>query len=934
MYKRLVSLMASCEPLSLSVAQAANASWAPPPHSALSRTLPQAWQLSEVESDALWQAFDSLPLGSLVPPSCESVGPHATLLAPEDDIELILASSAQYLLHLVGNPDAFDVLVDSLRTEVGLTIGRDVNDLAQPSEAPIIGSIPPSLVDMPLSAVAPRESLARFCEDEAIGSLGLLRGVSEAAILSVWGLRADALLAIEDCYSLSGLVERLRRTEPDRPEDLELEALVRTALKRGIKAPDHALRATEVYLYRLGLLTGKMETHRAIGAMMGLTGARIDQIEKQSLRGFDASEFLESLLPLRVALLTQLHGSGGAASLDDLTQGLASSLRLKETAPATVVLRLAEILPECDTTAGPDIVLLAGLSCLGCDAVRSVVDDIKAGSAPVTLSAATEQVTGECRATTRNACTVPVMSPLALEAIIRSEQGLSLRKGWVAPRGTSRAGVGSITGLAEEILRREARPMHFSEVHQALVEEVGYSGSARFIHACLDANPEVVRWDSGTFLHKSHMPFPYSLVRRVEDWTRGCLTAPDDLPMMSVHGVYEHFRDPCIAEGISSESALYSLLRESADPDLVYPRYPRVFLARGFAGRVPLSVVIEEHIRTAGRPVSPKELRDFVVSRMGFKDFQLGQTLARGIPNTLRTGHSALIHEDYVSVDATVVEKCALHAARLMPGDGQVSVKRVFEDLRVDCVLAGIDSPELLFSLLRRVEPDGLVTGRYPLLVRPDHSAPSSLSMFESVEEYVRSKGGPCSFQELEEEFVEKRKYGAQTVFAVAHRHHVHRYLPASVIHEDSLGLDDWGVRDLHRMAAQRCADDAAAGRHFSTALDLLEEGRLPPLPEGIVWTPQLVASMIHRSGDFALLGNARNAFVTRPNALGIETFGDLVAVLVREDYGGGVNLEVLESRLREEGVTLRQLTVAMLDGNPSVAISGMEIVAAEVTHA
>ena len=91
---------------------------------------------------------------------------------------------------------------------------------------------------------------------------------------------------------------------------------------------------------------------------------------------------------------------------------------------------------------------------------------------------------------------------------------------------------------------------------------------------------------------------------------------------------------------------------------------------------------------------------------------------------------------------------------------------------------------------------------------------------------------------------------------------------------------------------------------------------------------------MLQRSGDFALLGNARNAFVALPNALGIGTFGDLVSVLVREDYGGGVNLEVLELRLREEGVILRQLTSAMLDDNPSVAISGMEIVAAEVTLA
>src|SRR5450756_1016021 len=104
MHKRLISLLSSCEPLSFSVAQAADTSRPSPPHSVLSRTLPHAWQLSEEESDALWQAFDSLPLGLLVPPSHEGAGWCAPLLAPEDDIELVLASSTQYLLHEVSSP--------------------------------------------------------------------------------------------------------------------------------------------------------------------------------------------------------------------------------------------------------------------------------------------------------------------------------------------------------------------------------------------------------------------------------------------------------------------------------------------------------------------------------------------------------------------------------------------------------------------------------------------------------------------------------------------------------------------------------------------------------------------------------------------------------------------------------------------------------------
>lgn len=883
----------------------------------------------------MWQAFDGLPLSSLVSPSRDGAGWCAPLLSPEDDIELILASSAQYFLHLVSSTEAFDALVDSLRTEVGLTIGREVNDHAEAAEAPIIGPIPTPLVDLPVRAVKPRQPLARFCECEGIGSLGRLRDVSEADILSVLGLRADALLAVEDCYALSGLMERLRRNESDRPADLDILDLVHEAFQRGLEAPNRERKAVEVHLYRLGLLTGKMETHRAIGALMGMTGAGTNLIEKRSLRGFNSGAFLNELVPLRVAVLACLLKNGGVVHLHDLAECLVGLIRPCAASAEVVARALVEMLPECEMSTMPELAILTHHPCLECSRTGQVLDEINALHEPVSVDAAAALVASGCSVSGNGTCPFRVASVLAVAAAatVRS-QGPVLRSEWLVPVGMGGYRADALVHVVEGVLRREARPMHFTEVHGVLAQETGRSDSARNIHACLDRSPRCALWDRGTYIHKDHMPFPYSLVREAEDWIQRGLSEVTGLPMMSVHGVYKHFRAAFEAEAVPSESALYSLLRESAEAELVFPRYPRIFLARGYTGSVPVSVSIGEYLRAAGRPVSVKELRTFVVERMGFKEFQLSQALIAGIPGALRTKHGAVVHEDYVDYDAAVLDKCIELGARLLENESNVSVRRIFSDLRVDCLLSRIDSPELLFSLLRLHAADAVGTGHYPLLVCPDQSAPSSLSMFESVEEYVRSKGGPCTFQELEEEFVEKRKYGAQTVFAVAHRHHVHRYLPASVIHEDSLGLDARSVRDLHRVAARRCADDFGAGRRFSTALDLLEEGRLPPLPEGIVWTTQLVASMLQRSGGFALLGNSRNAFVALPNALGIETFGDLVSVLVREDYGGGVNLEVLESRLREEGVILRQLTAAMLDDNPSVAISGMEIIAAEVTLA
>ncbi|RIE15820.1 hypothetical protein SMC1_09390 [Candidatus Cryosericum septentrionale] len=900
----------------------------------LSQTLPQLWHLSDDESDALWRAFESLPLTSVSRSAEVSAGLVSPFITLEDDIELVLTATTRYLMRMFDGPDAFRSLLESLQKEVALTIGHEVQADIWTCASPIIESVPQVLRDLRLATFRLCPALAHFCQTNEMTTLGSLRGVTEGQILTEFGLGINGLTAVEHCYALSAMIDALPEARLLPSGETSLEALVRRALVCGIKSPDRGNRAYDVHLYRLGLLTGRRETHRAIGELLGVTGARVDQIEKRSLRGFDSAAFLETLLPFRVTVVNCLLANGGALGAHDLAEGIAVSMQLGEAPPETAVLGLAEIIPECEMATNSDVVIFAGLPCLGCGVVGRVLDEIEHGQMAVPLQEAAALVEAGCEGSRGDHCLVDNVSPLVIMAAAAREENLALRRAWVIPNAAGPFRPDSLAYRADEVLRREARPMHFNKVHAVLGQEGYRSDSARNVHACLDRSSNAVLWDRGTYVHKDHMPFPYALLRDVEDWIRDCLAGPDGLPMMSVHGVFEHFRSACEAQSVPSESALYSLLRMSADAELRYPRYPRIFSSRGYDAPVPLSVAIGEYVRAAGQPVSSKELKALVVGRMGFKEFQLGQALAWGIPSTLRTAHSALVHEDYVDVDPGALDKCVRHAAGLLRDDSQVSIKRVFDDLKVDCVLGGIDSPELLFSLMRLSDAHGVTAAHYPLLAHSAQDAPTSVSVLENIEEYVRAKKGPCSYQELEEEFVERRKYSAPTVYAIVHRHHVYRYLPGSVIHEDSIGLSTSDFEVVYHAAAERFAADIAAGNCFSTIRAMLEEDVLPEIAVGVVWTEQLVASMLERTGGFLLLGNGRNAFATRPNPLGIEIFGDLVSWLVRRDYGGGVKLSVLESRLRDEGVILKQLTASMLDGQGSVSIRGMEVVATEGVHA
>ena len=342
-----------------------------PRDSVLSQTLPQLWHLSDDESEALWQAFESLPLASLARSANVGSGLVSPFLTPEDDIELVLTAPTRYLMPLFDGPDAFENVLESLRIEVSLTIGREVDVDTRSRVEPIVEHVPPGLARLPLRAVRLSGALADFCQTSGMTDLGALQGVTEGQVLAGCGFGIDGLEALAHCYALAATLDGSPEASQSPPGEASLQTIVRRALVCGIRAPDRANRAYDVHLYRLGLLTGKRETHRAIGNLMGLTGARIDQIEKRSLRGFDATAFLQALLPLRAAMGACLLASGGASSAHDLAEEIARSMELSEVPPETAVCALAAILPDCEVAPGSEVVVAAGLPCLNCSIVST-----------------------------------------------------------------------------------------------------------------------------------------------------------------------------------------------------------------------------------------------------------------------------------------------------------------------------------------------------------------------------------------------------------------------------------------------------------------------------------------------------------------------------------------------------------------------------------
>lgn len=740
--------------------------------------------------------------------------------------------------------------------------------------------------------------------------------VSALAALAVTRARLDDL-GVWDCPILPESV--------DNP--LSYADYMRLAVAEGVSEELDSLRV-EVLLMRSGLVSGKQLTLAEIGDSVGLTRARIGQVEAKALRRLNPGIAMRALGPLRLAAARVITERGGSADQDSASSEIAAVFGWLDEGAASGIGRLLTCIPEVKLLEAGHVAL-ADLPCERCAALERGVSAAMTSEHAAPLEHVSGEIQAACAGMKLPCPWLTGMSPSRVAGLLVCSKvgGLTyrIRDGWVLSPGHDGSRANTRAAQVLRVLRASGRAMHSREVYNQLCMEAGDSTwSERNVYATLERSPDAISWDTGSFIHVDHMPFPYGLIREIEDWLAERLEGPDALPMMSAAAAASEYRDRLLEAGVDAELGLYSLLRISADARLMYPRYAKVYAAATFEGRIPLTMAIEDYVRDAGQPVETAELRDYVCSAMGFKEFQfqiaLGET-----PGLLRYDRRRIIHLDLVSVDPAAKARILDRARALLEVEEGVAAGRLFEVTQVDCLLSHIPTPQLLHSLIAQWGEPGVSAGRYPTIHTGDGRAADDMT--EMVLEYVREKAAPCAMRELEEIFVDARGYRAGTVWAVAQRAEVHRYLRGTIVHSDAIGWDHSKQEVLEGVAIGLLNTRRAAGIYYAKVSDLVESAELPPLAGGVIWTEQLLSDLLGRSGRFHVLGNARNAFVRTDNPEHVTSFGDLVALIVQREFGGGAGLDSLGQRLQRDQLVLRSLTVGMLEDTERLEVKGLEIV-------
>ncbi|MFH1769085.1 MAG: hypothetical protein ABH833_00265 [Parcubacteria group bacterium] len=345
-----------------------------------------------------------------------------------------------------------------------------------------------------------------------------------------------------------------------------------------------------------------------------------------------------------------------------------------------------------------------------------------------------------------------------------------------------------------------------------------------------------------------------------------------------------------------------------------------------------MPLIIEEFIKEAGGPVSMNEIREFAIEGINVKQFMLNQYIDRA-PNIIRIKRGTYLHTDYLKIEEQKLSEIISHVRSILSKEDHVSIKKIFNDQKINCKLMGIHSPEALFSVLQLKTSDIIHFQSYPQIRLMGGNDTERRGILKEVSLYISNKKAPCSIQELYEHYVEHLGYNEQTIYWATYGDEIYHYLRGCVIHKDTIDWTEEKQEQIESVARDIYKQSVKAGSCYGLIDTLIESDALPQLGNDVYWTQLLISDLLKCQNNFIVIGSRKNVFLPLPNEFGIQTFEDFLYEILKRDYNGAINLEILNVELADSGIITKGVTKSMLDKSTKVTIVGHEIMLTELAH-
>ena len=456
-------------------------------------------------------------------------------------------------------------------------------------------------------------------------------------------------------------------------------------------------------------------------------------------------------------------------------------------------------------------------------------------------------------------------------------------------RGSESAGNPTSTlSLARKELMLAEGPLHFTEIASRARARSGVSANDRAFHGALDRDPDVILWDRGTFIHQEFVPRNDQLMAVL--WEAAFdRVAGGDIPYLDVSGLFDQFADTLHEHGVPHKTALYFLLERYDNESgklLAFPKYPQIYLADTFAGRLSRTTALEQYVKQQALPFPKTALKQYARETLGLEEYQYNMALAE-TECIVAVSETEIAHWDNLELDEATLRRFADTAEALLEDRGQISVVALRDELLPEAIGAGLTSPELTYAALKRLDGHSIDTPGFPHVRLSDGNSSGTRSIRRLLVDYIAAQGGRFHSANLVREFTAVRQYNRRTVDQCISSLLASGVLTRSegglLVHAATAGIGPGELLHLEEILSDLLGEADTAGVRgvlVAEAVDRCHDEI--ELNSGFHWDEEIIKSLVRSFADYALIGYRYSYFVAAERKKPIHTQTDLAMDLIR----------------------------------------------------
>lgn len=853
-------------------------------------------------------------------------------IVAEDSLDILLSFTFRYFLEIWKSENEFNMVLFQLIEVVEKVLQRKVQLDTSKFSTQLLFSR--DFINCGIKEELPLKIFRNTLENLFPFSCDVndLQYLSEKTIVERFGICYKTFQIIytynEIHDSLADLVSLLNETK----KGISIYESPFDTIKRWSNLVISNKRNAEILMMRFGLIGNQRRTLEEIAKHFKLTKERVRQLIKKNEKNLTSANSFFLLQPFW-QLIESIFFNFSILRLDEflfLSQNIMGWSEPLCVDGISYLVRIHRKFTdyEIENREGVSFIRLQPSKCIDCNIFTDIILDLIEEKSRISLISLTEIINKYCiskSCSSKTNMNYGFVHYRLLEKNENIQNRVKISGDTVFSRKHWNIVHGRLIDAVEQVLLDTGKPIHFTKVHEQLTKYRNVNAHA--VHAALDKCEKAILWDRGTFVHQAIAPFPFNLLRRIEDWLETQLSK--NRAFITVYGAIAKFKKHCLDEGITSEPALYTCLKISNDERFEYPKYPYIYLKGQFERFMSPQVILEEYIQQEGGLVPLQDVLNYA-NKLFIKDYSTIQYID-SIPDVLRSS-KGYVHADYLKLDPNQLNEITNHIYEFLKNENHVSIDKIFVEKRVTCNLMNVNDSLLLYNVLRR-ENNLLVLDKYPQIrLAINDESNKKISLSNEIINFVKRKQDYCSYKEIENYFVEKLGYRGIQFHSLMHgSENVCKYLYDCVVHVDTIKWSEKKQQLLEDEAHKTYLCAVNQNIPYGAIQDLIEYHELPALGNSLYWTESLVAELLCKNKKFIILGNNHSVFLPVENIYKIENFEDLLYHILKTEYEGASQLGEFEDDMRRKGIVKRKVTNAMLNRNEKVIIIDNEIILREL---